>query len=106
MKSLIFVIASVSACTLPLAAFSQSDATPTRAQVQAELQQLEQAGYRPGGEDPNYPANVQSAEARVSIENGVTGYGGATAGSSAYGSRSAAQPASDEALKQIYMGGQ
>ena len=106
MKSLIIAVATVSAFAVPLAAFAQSDATPTRAQVQAELQQLEQAGYHPGVEDPNYPANVQAAEARVSIESGATGYGGVMPGSSASGARSGVPPASDEVLKQIYMGGQ
>ena len=107
MKSLIFAVATVAACAVPVVAFPQSDATPTRAQVQAELQQLEQAGYRPGGEASNYPVNVQAAEARVSTESGATGYGGGMSGSSASGSRSDnVQPASAEQLKQLYMGGQ
>lgn len=106
MKSLIFAVAAVSAFAMPLSASSQTDATATRSQVQAELRQLEQAGYRPSGEDPNYPVNVQAAEARVSAEGGATGYGGVTPGSSMSGSRSAVQPASTEELKQIYMGGQ
>lgn len=106
MKSLIFAAATVSAFAMPLTASSQTDEMVTRAQVQAELRQLEQAGYRPAGEDANYPVNVQAAEARVSTEGGAAGYGGVTPGSSMSGSRSAVQPASTEELKQIYMGGQ
>jgi hypothetical protein len=106
MKSFVFALATVSAFAVPLTAFSQSDATPTRAQVRAELQQFEQAGYRPAGEEPNYPVNEQAAETRVSAENGAAGYGGATSGSSVSGSRSDVQPASAEQLHQLYMGGQ
>lgn len=106
MKSLIFAAAAVSAFSMPLTASSQTDEMVTRAQVQGELRQLEQAGYRPTGEDPNYPVSVQAAEARVSTDSGATGYGGVAPGSSMSGSRSAVQPASPEELKQIYMGGQ
>lgn len=37
----------------------------TRAQVKAELVQLEAAGYQPGGDDVYYPADIQAAEQRV-----------------------------------------
>jgi type II secretory pathway pseudopilin PulG len=63
----------------------------TRAQVQAELAQLEQAGYSPSsGEDPNYPATVQAAEAKVSAQqdgNGNAMGGTQMNGSSASGMR-------------------
>jgi len=107
MKSLIFAIVAASALALPLTAFSQTDATPTRAQVRAELQQLEQAGYDPAkGEDPNYPADIQAAEARVSAANGATAYGGTTSGSSSSGSRTTTRPATGDEMRQIYFGGQ
>jgi hypothetical protein len=79
MKSLILVAATASAFAMPLAAFAQSESTPTptRAQVQAELRQLEQAGYRPGGEE--------SAEARVSTGSSLSGDGGVTSGLAATG---------------------
>ena len=64
MKSFVFTIVAASALAMPIAAFSQTDGTVTRAQVRAELQQLEQAGYDPAkGENPNYPADIQAAEA-------------------------------------------
>jgi hypothetical protein len=37
----------------------------TRAQVRAQLVQLEAAGYRPGGDEVNYPQDIQAAEQRV-----------------------------------------
>ena len=65
MKMFAMAVAAAWATALPVAALSQTDATPTLAQVRAELQQLEQAGYVPAtGEDPNYPTDSQTAEAR------------------------------------------
>lgn len=50
------------------AAFSQSNGPVSRSQVKAELQQLEEAGYNPArSEDPEYPADIQAAEARVML---------------------------------------
>ncbi|BCQ26565.1 DUF4148 domain-containing protein [Caballeronia sp. NK8] len=107
MKSFAMAIAVASALALPIAALSQTDATPTRAQVRAELQQLEQAGYDPAkGDDANYPGDIQTAEARVSSQNGATAYGGITPGSSASGSRIITRPASTDEMKQLYFGGQ
>ncbi|WP_028216585.1 DUF4148 domain-containing protein [Paraburkholderia oxyphila] len=103
MKSAILAVTAASALAVSLAAFAQSDtqAPITRAQVRAELQQLEQAGYTPSrGEDVNYPQDVQAAEARVAAHNGSTGYGGAVSGSSASGSPATASPSSPES--QIY----
>jgi hypothetical protein len=80
-----FLIASASAIS------SASAQEVTRAQVRADLVQLEAAGYSPSsGEDPNYPASVQAAEAKVSAqENGSqTAVGGTPmTGSSASGMR-------------------
>jgi len=43
-----------------------SDQAPvTRAQVEAQLAQLEAAGYKPGGDDVYYPQDIQAAEQRV-----------------------------------------
>jgi hypothetical protein len=51
----------------PALSFAQSNTGPvTRAQVRAELMQLEQAGYNiSAGEDSNYPASIQAAEAKI-----------------------------------------
>lgn len=107
MKSFVIALAAASAFSLPLAAFAQTDAAPTRAQVRGELQQLEQAGYDPArGEVPNYPADIQAAEARVSMQNGATAYGGVTSGSSASGFHATTRSASAEEMKQLYFGGQ
>jgi hypothetical protein len=107
MKFIAIAVAAVSALSIPLAAFSQTDGALTRAQVQADLQQLEKVGYDPAkGEDPNYPVDIQAAEARVSAQSGATAYGGVTSGSSASGSRATARPASTEEMKQLYFGGQ
>ncbi|MBM2767850.1 DUF4148 domain-containing protein [Burkholderia anthina] len=48
------------------AAFAQSSAPLTRAQVREELIRLEAAGYEPSkGDDGAYPADIQAAQARV-----------------------------------------
>jgi hypothetical protein len=66
----------------PAVAFAESDSPITRAQVRSELMQLEAAGYKPAsGDEPNYPTNIQEADARVSA-HGQTYYGGALGRSS------------------------
>ncbi|REE23750.1 MULTISPECIES: DUF4148 domain-containing protein [unclassified Paraburkholderia] len=77
------------AVALPALSFAQSNQPLTRAQVRAELVQLEKAGYNPASDETQYPRNILAAEARVSAQNGPTAssYGSATAGSSASGSR-------------------
>jgi hypothetical protein len=96
-KSIILAVTATSALAVSLAAFAQSatQAPVTRAQVSAELQQLEQAGYDPSkGEDVKYPQDVQAAEARVAAQKGSTGYGGVKSGSSASGSPTTVSPSS------------
>ena len=72
----------------PALSFAQSNAAPiTRAQVRAELVQLEQAGYNiSAGEDANYPASLQAAEARVAaganMQETASAMGGVAAGGS------------------------
>ncbi|PLZ04478.1 hypothetical protein CY652_00740 [Burkholderia sp. WAC0059] len=91
LKSL--VVAAVIAVPAVSFAQSQSNGPLTRAQVTGELAQLEQAGYDPGANDAHYPADIQSAEARVAAQNGTagagSGYGPSTNGSSASGGGSA-----------------
>jgi hypothetical protein len=50
--------------------FAQSTSAPvTRAQVYADLVRLEQAGYDPSASnDPDYPAAIQAAEAKVAAQ--------------------------------------
>ncbi|MEM5312412.1 DUF4148 domain-containing protein [Paraburkholderia sp. JHI869] len=95
MKSVILAVTATSALAVSFATFAQSDtqAPVTRAQVRAELEQLEQAGYSPSrGEDVNYPQDIQAAEARVAAHSGSTGYGGVSSGSSASGSATTVSP--------------
>jgi Domain of unknown function (DUF4148) len=76
----------------PWAASAQSGQGLTRAEVLAELIQVEQAGYRPGwGDNTNYPDNIQAALARVAARQGAAAAGaGAGGGPSAGGAAPAA----------------
>jgi cytochrome c556 len=93
MKSLIQAVAIAALLAAPVASFAQSNQPVTRAQVRAELVQLEKAGYSPAnGRDPYYPSDVQAAEARVAAQNATaqadtTGYGAGSNGSSQAGQR-------------------
>ena len=86
-------LAIAAAIAFPVAGFAQqSSSTVTRAQVRAELVQLESVGYRPSRNDPHYPADIQAAEAAVASQKGAesnvgSGVGGVRSGSSASGNR-------------------
>ena len=101
MKSLIQAIAIAAAFAVPAAAFAQSDAPVTRAQVKAELVQFKQAGGRTNfSNDPHYPEDAQIAQARVNAQNGNNqGFGGVQAGSSASGA-----PVKADGVKPIFFG--
>ncbi|WP_244816486.1 DUF4148 domain-containing protein [Caballeronia sp. Lep1P3] len=106
MKSVVIAVAAASALSLSFAAFSQTESTLTRAQVRAELQQFEHAGYDPAkSDDATYPGDIQAAAARTSTDS-PTAYGGVLSGSSSSGSRAVVRPASSEEMKQLYFGGQ
>jgi Domain of unknown function (DUF4148) len=80
------VIASVIAA--PTIAFAQAAASLTRAEVKAQLIQLEQAGYKPTSGRNTYPRELQAAETRVSAksENETdVSYGASSEGTSASG---------------------
>ncbi|RDU98198.1 DUF4148 domain-containing protein [Trinickia dinghuensis] len=69
MKALIKAV--LIACTLsaPVFAFAQATNAPlTRAQVRADLIRVEQAGYHPDASDPNYPDDIQAAEAKIAAQ--------------------------------------
>jgi len=78
--SFISALVLASALAAPAFAFAQSDSgvTPTRAEVKAELVQLEKAGYNPASDRVHYPDALLAAEARVDALQGVA--------TSAYGS--------------------
>jgi hypothetical protein len=60
----------VATLAMPLAAFAQqSQGGLTRAEVRAQLVELEQTGWRPSEEGPNYPDEVQAAEAKVAAKH-------------------------------------
>ena len=83
MKSLIQAVVVAAALAAPVAVFAQSNAPVTRAQVRAELVQLEKAGYNPAAaDDATYPADIQAAEAKVAAQNDATGVGDVANGSS------------------------
>ena len=84
MKSLIQAVVIAAVLAAPVASFAQSNQPVTRAQVRAELVQLEKAGYNPGSDYADYPANIQAAQARVAAQNG-TAVAANTADTSGYG---------------------
>ncbi|KWA03025.1 DUF4148 domain-containing protein [Burkholderia territorii] len=76
MKSFIYAVAAAAALSTSAGAFAQSNSSNqlTRAEVRAELVQLEQAGYKPEVSDVHYPNALQTAQARVTNSD-ATGYG-------------------------------
>lgn len=89
MKSNIYLVTiAIALFATPVASFAQQSATPlTRAQVREELVEVEQAGYRPIGNDPDYPVDIQAAEAKVATMHAMekdarSGFGSPTTGSS------------------------
>jgi Domain of unknown function (DUF4148) len=77
MKSFIQAIAIAATLAIPAMSFAQSDQPVTRAEVRAELVQLEKAGYDPASDQTQYPKNIQAAQARVvSEKNAGNAYGG------------------------------
>jgi hypothetical protein len=104
MKSLVQAVVIAAVLAAPVASFAQSNQPVTRAQVRAELVQLEQAGYQPGRASPYYPTDIQAAQARVDAQKGtaqpaVSGFGGVESGSSQVGHAAPATGA-----KSIYFG--
>jgi hypothetical protein len=96
MKSLQAIVISAVLAT-PFASFAQQSNEPvTRAEVRAELVQIEKAGYNPAKRDnATYPADIQAAEARVAAGNSATeGVGGMTSGAAQAGQRTSATTSS------------
>ncbi|MFM0504480.1 DUF4148 domain-containing protein [Paraburkholderia caffeinilytica] len=105
MKSLIKAVAVALVLAAPVASFAQSNQPLTRAEVRAQLIQLEQAGFHPGISDPYYPANIQAAEARVAAQNADTsGVGGVVSGSSAAGAHVYKSEAERTGSHSVYFG--
>lgn len=83
MKTTIIGIASIGMLVAPLLSLAQTNPHPTRAEVRAEIVQLEKAGYNPAkGKDENYPNDIQAAEARVAAQKAAGGLSASGMGSS------------------------
>jgi hypothetical protein len=107
LKSVIQAVVVAAVLAAPVVSFAQQSNEPvTRAQVRAELVQLEKAGWHPSlGSDPHYPDDIMAAEARVTAQNGTTNdVGGAEGGSSASGAPAAVRPAANDSVKSLYSG--
>jgi flagellar motor protein MotB len=78
MKRAINAILMAAVLTAPALSFAQNTASPvTRAQVKAELAQIESAGYHPAAKGLHYPADIQAAEAKLNARSeSSTVYGG------------------------------
>jgi hypothetical protein len=72
----LFVAALIAA---PAISFAQSNQPLTRAQVRAELVELQQAGYDPASDNTQYPKNIEAALSRVQAQKDAS-YGGIAAG--------------------------
>ncbi|WP_028218133.1 DUF4148 domain-containing protein [Paraburkholderia oxyphila] len=99
MKTLVHTVCAAAVIAVPIASLAQSDGALTRAQVQAEIAQLQQAGFNPANANTvDFPANMPTAGASATDQN--SGYGPATNGSSQMGSR-----ASTSGMKPVFFGG-
>ena len=105
-KSLLTALLIASALAAPTFAFAQDNAPVTRAEVRAQLTQLEKAGYSPATNDNYYPQALQEAQQRVDASNGVAAqaYGPSTSGTSDSGLRVNVAPASGNDQHSIYFG--
>ncbi|HEY3598340.1 MAG TPA: DUF4148 domain-containing protein [Paraburkholderia sp.] len=107
MKRTLLAALLVSVLTVPAVSFAAQPLT--RAQVRAELVELQQAGYR-GDTETSYPAAIQAAEERVAGNHGQSGAPAAEAGS--YGTDAAGTDATGTrkhdtgftGMKPIYSG--
>lgn len=102
MRSLIQAAVVVTVLSAPAFSFAQSNAPLTRAQVRAELIELERAGYH-GGDNVHYADAIQAAEARVAAQHATaSGHGSVEAGSSQSGAPASNQAPADPG--SIYFG--
>jgi hypothetical protein len=104
MKSLIQAVLVAAVLAIPAVSFAQSNHPLTRAEVKAQLVEIEAAGYNPGtANDYDYPANIQAAEAKVAAQHAAaTGYGGVSNGTTDSGSGVHAATGSN--VGSVYMG--
>lgn len=99
MKTLVHAVCAVAVIAVPIASLAQSDGALTRAQVEAEIAQLQQAGYNPANANTvDFPANMQATDASAAGQG--SGYGPMTNGSSQMG-----RPAITNGMKPVFFGG-
>ena len=98
-KTLVHTVCAVAVLAVPIASLAQSEGTLTRAQVQAEIAQLQQAGYNPANANTvDFPTNMQAPGASAAGQS--SGYGPAINGSSQMG-----HPAGASGVKPVFFGG-
>ncbi|PXW22484.1 DUF4148 domain-containing protein [Paraburkholderia caballeronis] len=106
MSKFIPAVVVAAALVVPAISFAQTAQPLTRAQVRAELVQLEKAGYSPAENQVNYPEDLQAAEQRVNEQKlaqaNTSGYGAPAAGTSAAGQ--AVQPAQVRPQQAVFFG--
>ncbi|MEA3084398.1 MAG: hypothetical protein QOC89_2095 [Paraburkholderia sp.] len=69
-NALVCFALAVGTMAAPALSFAQSNAPVTRAEVRADLARVEQAGFSPSsGDDANYPADIQAAEAKIAAHS-------------------------------------
>lgn len=83
------IVAAVVA--VPALSFAQSNQPLTRADVRAQLVELQRAGYNPASDQAQYPKNIEAAQARLNAQANLSAssYGSSTGGASVSGSRAA-----------------
>lgn len=91
---------------VPALSFAQSNHPLTRADVRAELVQLQKAGYNPASDNAQYPKNIEAAQMRIDAQNGsaAAAYGGVAKGSSAAGTRASVTQTPDAQQNIIGLG--
>jgi opacity protein-like surface antigen len=105
MKSLINAIAVALVLAAPAVSFAQVNQPVTRAEVRAQLAQLEKAGYDPArANSSDYPQNIQAAEARIAEQNGSATYGGVVSGSSTSGVHAYKAEADSTGPRSVFFG--
>jgi hypothetical protein len=95
MKTLIYAALVAGALATP--------APVTRAEVQADLVRVEQAGYHPTTKNVHYPADIQVAEARLTAQD-VTTHGDTSVGGASSGFSQTGAPTPAAGTRSIYYG--
>ena len=105
MKTLICLTLAVSALASPALTFAQTTSDQlTRAQVRADIVRVEQAGYRPGSGDNDYPVEIQAAEAKIVEQDEARRATDAVGGVAQAGSSQTGMAANAMSSRSLYAG--